>query len=93
MFHLFFGIEKALFELIEKHDETPVKNVTKRLFMNTFNTPEQIRSVREAYWWTATRRKGETNTELRPREIPFVSSVYLETASHLMSKWVRLFLY
>lgn len=33
MFHLFFGIEKALFELIEKHDETPVKNVTKRLFM------------------------------------------------------------
>ena len=49
MFHLFFGIEKALFELIEKHDETPVKNVTKRLFMNKFNTPEQIRSVREAY--------------------------------------------
>lgn len=93
MFHLFFGIEKALFELIEKHDETPVKNVTKRLFMNTFNTPEQIRSVREAYWWTATRRKGETNTELRPRDISFVSSVYLETASHLMSKWVRLFLY
>lgn len=48
MFHLFFLIEKALFELIEKHDETPVKNVTKRLVMNTFNTPEQMKSVREA---------------------------------------------
>ena len=45
MCHLFFLIEKALFELIEKNDETPVKNVTKRLFMNTFNTPEQIKSV------------------------------------------------
>ena len=49
MSHLFFVIEKALFELIEKHDEAPVKNVTKRLFMNTFNTPEQIKLVREAY--------------------------------------------
>lgn len=45
MCHLFFLIEKTLFELIEKNDETPVKNVTKRLFMNTFNTPEQIKSV------------------------------------------------